>query len=257
MPYVKRRMPTKRATVKSRKIYKKRVYKRSSTTLKALVKKEISRNIENKSVSTDPVAYTFNAVNTTCSPAVSLTFPALSISQGTGDGTRIGNKINIKRAVINMNFTCSTQNASDTGPFYVMFYIGRLKQDPAATPAAADLLKLLNDGSGSTGLTNSTLTMLRNINRDYFTISATRKFKLGMASSLSAVTTYPNNDFPLNRQFKISLKSLLGPLTFDDNNTTRNKFLYLWAHVIQVNSTATTSAPVVLEYYVDINYEDA
>jgi len=217
----------------------------------SIIKKVVRSLAEKKSVNTDPATYTFNAVNTTMSPAVDLTTALTGIAQGNTDGTRIGNRIRLQRYTLKISF--NIDNYTDLGTFgqgIVQLFIGRLKQDPSGAPNATDLTRIYNDGSGSAGADGTMLATLRDINTDYFQIVAYRRFKMGNAAS--AVT---NNDFPCAVEFVID-NLLKGDVVYNDALTPVNKFLYMWATYTGLDSNATSVAHVRCRYYISCQYSD-
>lgn len=221
-------------------------------TPKSIIAKVVRSLAEKKSVNTDPTTYSFNAVNTTMSPAVDLTTALAGIAQGNTDGTRIGNKIRLSRYTLKINFVPSAL-APTTAPLVVQMFIGRLKQDPAQLPNATDLTRIYQDGAGSAGADGTMLSTIKDINTDYFQIVAYRKFKLGAASN--GTLLHANNDFPFFQEFVIN-DLLKGDVTFNDALTPVNKFLYMWCTATTLYDAATTAAPVLCRYYISCEYTD-
>lgn len=254
MPYVRyrRRRAAKKPLRKTRKGVR-RVYKRTGGTIARQVKKVISRMAEIKSVNTDPTTYGFNANNGTCSPAVDMTTALEQIATGNTDGSRVGNRVMLKRYDVRMNFYMNPTFIS--GATFrggkVMVYFGTLKSDRNATPNSTDLGRLKNDGSGSASLDNTWLSTLRDDNKDYFNIVAKREFKLGGAGS-----PYPNNDFPIQKT--LIFKNLLkGQVVWNDGLLAVNKALFMWCHFVTVDSVLlTVTVPVLCDYYISCKYID-
>lgn len=254
MPYVRyrRRRNAKKPVRKVRKGVR-RVRRSTRGAFSRKVKKVISRMAEVKSVNTDPTTYAFNANNSTCSPAVDLTTPLEQIATGNTNGSRIGNRVQLKRYDIRMNFYMNPTYVSGATfrPGFVHVWFGTLKNDKFAQPNATDLTRLYDDGSGSAGPDQTVLSTLRDINKDYFNIHAYRKFKLGGAGS-----PYPNNDFPIQKT--IIVKNLLkGQVVWNDGLLAVNKSMYLWAHFTTVDSVNITIVPPILcDYYLSVKYTD-
>lgn len=217
----------------------------------SVIKKVVRSLAEKKTVNADPLAYTFNAVNSTMSPAVDLSTPLQNIVQGNADGTRIANRIRLTKYTLKIAFNMPSVvdgGRSDQG--VVQMFIGRLKQDPSQLPNAVDLTRIYQDGGGVAGADGTMLSTIRDINTDYFNIVAYRKFKLGRADA-----ALPNNDFPLYQEFVIN-DLLKGEVVYNDALTPVNKFLYMWCTWTGLNSVATTVAHVECRYYLSVAYTD-
>lgn len=254
MPYVRyrRRRAAKKPLRKARKGVR-RVYKRTRGTIARQVKKVMSRMAEVKSVNTDPTTYGFNANNSTCSPAVSMTTALEQIATGNTDGSRIGNRVMLKRYDVRMNFYMNPSFIS--GATFrggkVVLYFGTLKSDHHNLPSSVDLGRIKNDGSGSSALDQTVLSTLRDDNKDYFNIVAKREFKLGGAGS-----PYPNNDFPIQKT--VILRNLIkGQVVWNDGLLATNKALFFWAHFVTIDSVLLTVTPAVnCDYYISCKYID-
>jgi len=237
----------------AKKTYAKKAYKKSN--LKATISKVLNSKVETKTTGQDPVSYTWNANNLLMSPSIALT-DALDMSQGTTDGTRIGNKITVTSAILNLNITANS-NALATPPTIISIYIGYKKADRGSNITAPELLRFFNDGASSVGQTGTTLDLLRNINRDEFVVVKRMDMKIGSASNEDLAIQYNNNDFPYFINKKIRLPSMEGIVTFTRDATTgsHNKQLYMWATWTVVTS-ASNAFPPVFNYYMDIKYKD-
>lgn len=240
-------------------------------TPKAMIAKVIREIAEKKSFNTDPVLMGFSAANNFMSPNAgspgyalaphNLVAPINLISQGTGAGDRIGNKIYLHEYTIKMNFTMNKNYVSNATflPGVVQVWIGRIKHDPAKAPTITDIGRLCDDGSGSvTASDGSMLTTLRDNNLDYFDIVAYRRFWLGSAGAQGAgAPLYPNNNF--SAQKSIIIKNLLkGKVTFNDTTNSQNdKFLYMWYTFTTLDGTVlSNSVPVEGQYYISGKFSD-
>lgn len=241
---VKRKVYKKKRTSKAISSVNKRV-------IRSVVKNTVKNLVEKKSCNQDPQDYTFNASNATMSPAVHLD-GALDLSQGNTDGTRIGNQINVTKAVLNFVITRSTIGAFKPG--IISIFIGYVRNNRRDPPSSANLLEIYQDGSTSTDADGTLLSTLRNVNTDRFVIFKKMDFKIGFADNGG---NHANNDFPLMVRKKISLKPLLGKITYNDANTSNHdKQLFMWATYTNYDSVLTTSTNVILKYYLDIEYID-
>lgn len=255
MPYVRyrRRRITKRKSLRKVRKGVRRVRRSTRSTFARKVKKVITRMAEVKSVNTDPTNYAFNANNGTCSSAVDLTTALEQIATGNTNGSRIGNRVQLKRYDIRMNFYMNPTYVSGATfrPGFVHVWFGTLKSDKFAQPNSTDLSRLFDDGNGSISPDNTVLSTLRDVNKDYFNIHAYRKFKLGGAGS-----PYPNNDFPIQKT--LIVKNLLkGQVVWNDGLLAVNKAMFMWCHFTTVDSVLlTVTVPVLCDYYISCKYVD-
>lgn len=215
-----------------------------------IIKKVVRSLAEKKTVNTDPLLYTFNAVNSTMSPAVDLTTALTGIAQGNTDGARIGNKIRLAKYTLKINFV-PTSTVVAPGAYIVQLFVGTLKQDPGKLPSATDLTRIYDDGAGTAAADGTMLSTIRDINTEYFKIAAYRKFKLGPALN----GTVTNNDFPFFQEFVID-DLLKGEVIYNDALTPVNKFLFMWCTATSVYDAITVSAPVLCRYYISCQYTD-
>lgn len=249
-------MAPKKRNPKAPKRFQKRKAPKSkapSAKMASLVKTVLNRQVETKSTGNDPVAYTFNAItlNGTMSPAIDLS-TALDISQGTSDGARIGNKINVSYAMLKFHLRAVDANT----PSIISIYIGYRKEFRNTVPTAGQLTQIFNDGAASSGHDGtSALNLLRNINTDAFTIVKRFDIKLGF----STPATYSNNDFPVFVNKKVRLPSLEGicQYTQDGTATAHNKQLYMFCQYTAVNASYSVNVnPPILQYYMSLQYKD-
>lgn len=243
-----------------RKTFKKKTVKRRAMPRKTLVKTikaVVNRQAETKHINMDPLSYSFinanlNNENTLMYDAVNLA-DNLILSQGDSDGTRDGNKINITKCVLNINAVALTTSSI---PAFISIYIGYLKADRSTIPSAASMLNFLQDGASSTYLDETTLSLLRNVNKDKFTIVNSVRFKLG--ASDNTTNALSNNDFPIFANKKISIKNLLGKMQYNDADTAPSKDLFMWMHVTGINSAEIVQPDTryKINYYLDTQFKD-
>lgn len=256
LKYFGRRRRSKSQT-KKRKPLRKRVTKNRviTNTCKQVVNKILNKRAEVKHLSSNPNQYGWTNV-----PADnSLPFDAVNLAslysmiEGDSDGERVGNRIYVKKA--DFCFNASAHNSPSTGPFIVDFWAGFVKPEQSFPPTPTQQLRLLQDGNSSTGQDNTTLKLLRGVNKDLFTIVNHRRFKLGTSEATSLV--HSNNDFPLFRNFRISIRKLLGTMKYDDATSNPSKYMYVWFHCVRVDSALVAQAQCPeINYYLDMDYTD-
>lgn len=265
-------MPWKKKTYTKKKkpytSYKKKYMKKSyvSKSVKNYVKKQIHRNEENKQFTENqgPTALNFSTSGTI--PLAYDITPALSY--GTANGFRIGNRVRVLRASLNVNLFKS-QAATGAGdvPSRVQFIIAKVIEAPTATPSSGDYDKLFWVDGGATDTFESGATNMfqRPFNKEYWDVRYRSPiFKIGNATGSSAsISSNPgyNNDFYLVRDWKVSLNKIFPKIIkFDSANsgsTNCNWFVIFFIQKIDfTTSTTGWSAPgaTVLTNFL---YEDA
>lgn len=197
-----------------------------------------------------------------------------TITQGTGQGQRIGNSIRIKKAWLRFVLYPQQYNVTSNPtpqPQDVRLLIFSIK--PAVTTGATtkeQAWTILNtnffaNGNSSNGQLGNLYDMVSYPNPDVVSIYFDRQMKLGF-STISGMTgqntinLFGNNDYTLNCQMKIEItKFLPAKITFnDDNNSTSRQ---LFAVFMPVNSDGTgpvsTRIPASMFYGLDVQYIDA
>lgn len=251
-------MPKKYAPVVTVPARKRRVVRgkpRKRPSFNKAVKNAIYKIAETKYSGTDPAGYAFNATNALMSAPVNLS-DAFNLSQGTNQGERVGNRIDITRAMLNLNITQAGGSAA--GPNIVTIFIGYLKGTRGTAPSSTSFLSLLQDGNLASGMDNTTLSLLRNINTDLF-VAKRYTFKVGQSfwDPGTGIQVQGNNDFKMFVNRKISLKPLLGNMTFQTDSTasSHNKDLFMWCQWTVPLGTVD-SVPPILNYFLDGGYKD-
>lgn len=263
---------------RGRKAFKprRRFFKRKGITTKKaitrIVKRVVARNEENKSkeyVNTRqilPYAGNQDANVIPLSPYASY----LDITQGTADGSRIGNRIKIKHASITFTLWpypySSSLNAVPI-PQDIQFYIFYDRQNDTEVPVPSSNGDFYQN-NGSTSTFTGTLTDLtRWVNQDRYRVVYRRRFKLGFAQNAASGAdannaNWSNNDYKLNiMNFKVNYtKWLVKNVKYNDNNatpTTRGLFC-MWISVPCNGSTwGSTQLPSTVTMQTRVTYEDA
>jgi len=152
------------------------------------------------------------------------------ISQGTGEGQRIGNRIKVKKAVIDMMVNPaqynSTTNPTPT-PCILKMWIYRLKAVSNATEvqnAISGYFKQSNNGD--LGLAGTYADLLLPDNEDAIQILHTQEWKVGFSQNggtggQAGYQTKCNNDFKMCVRIKKDItKFLYAAYDFNDTTTT-------------------------------------
>lgn len=253
-----RKTALKKAPV--RKMVKKVMKKRApvSLSIKSYVQKALGKAIENKVPaplsSTD--ALLVPITNTVSWGTLIPLANVFNVTQGVGQGQRVGDKIRPKR----WNFRGFIHNnGSASIPYVVKMFIFKLKltyEDPTG-PAYSGPVDFYQNGSTSQGPVNNYQDIMRTVNTDKYQIYTTRTFKVGAAGVGGG-----NNDFKAVCPFNINLlKYQDHRLTYNDSvtNTPQNAGLYACFAIANFDGTSGvpgTNAPQ-LSYDVNAEYEDA
>jgi len=191
------------------------------------------------------------------------------IAQGVGQGDRIGNQIHITgmtfKGFISLNPTVSTANK----PLYVKMFIGRLKNE-TLIPQQQQLAALFQLGNTNVPPTNTLTDINRYVNKNLFTIYATRLFKLGNLQSFDGTNNITNNDFKMTKFFRVSLTKHIGLLKYSNsydglptNQPTNNKACFVWFVMGNYDGTEViyeddvANAPIQISYDLEYKYKDA
>jgi len=242
--------------------------------LKKLVRREIARNVENKTKQSYVITKTIvpsSSVNAQDNVIELGPTVGLVIEQGVGQGQRIGNRIKTKKLVWKGTMVPTPYNATTNGipvPQQVKIWIFYDRTDPNAEPQPAT--NFFQDGNSSRGFLNDLADLWAPINTDRYRILASKTFKIGYADYSGQTTNaaatsgnqyFANNDFKLNANFSFNLtKHYPKNVRFDDNNgvpTTRG--LFAMFHTVTADGTAfpSGSIPLGVQYVQNYVYEDA
>lgn len=249
-PYRKPRKSTKKYS-KFVKVYNKPTL---NPVIKTYVKKELAKNIENKI--TQNVANAANVLTITAfSEPTPPTFSyyrwapqgngnLFSISQGTAQNERVGNKIKIKRWIVkgsvyaNSAFgqTEANGNPNLSGQMIVKLYFGRKVN--ISDVVDGTLAELYQEGGQAITPDGDVVERLYAINKDNYKVYWQRTFKIGVSvqAGTGAVIGESNNDYKLSREFGFDICKLVckNHITkYDDNTADPNDAmldsLTLWA----------------------------
>lgn len=275
-------MPFRRpkSLYKRRRSYaKKRTYKRRASVrrvpvaVKKFVSRALSKNTEDKSYQSYNLqqdiypsnSTQFDSVVTPLAPdAVGLT-----LSQGAGQGQRIGNRIKIKKLTIAGVMHPTPYNATTNptpAPIQIKMWIFYDKENPTLTPTPRADGDFLQFGNGVSGFQNDLMDLYAPVNKDRYSILWTGITKLGYASytgtgALPQSGNLSNNDFQLNSNFAIDLTKMV-PKYYDFRDTATNpttRGLYMMCQAVYANGAQMASAtiPAQMSYVQNVVFEDA
>jgi len=254
---------------RAKRVYKKRTAKGVTVATKRYVKREIHRNIENKTESGEH-NLTITSHNQNTNMNVTSLIPYANISHGTFQGSKIGNEIRTRKLILRMVITMNPYELAYhtyCKPEIVQIFIGKVKNAKPQFPIAADFQKLFQQGDSSTPPLSNLLDLCLPINKDYFTIYKTMKLKIGYAQSSqpsgaapSGNQYYSNNDYKLNHIITLDVTKYCPKLLKFNDGTLQptNDGLFMWAQCVPGDGTAGDQArPVNMKLVTEYVYEDA
>lgn len=245
----------------------------SRVAIKSMIKRELSRNIENKTfqylgTGHDILPCTSPGFDGQIIPvAPSATY--LQIQQGLGQGSRIGNKIKIKNLKMDGVLFPLGYNAVSNltpAPIQVKMWVFYDKEEPNALPTPQGSADFLQFGSSALALQNELFDHTMPVNLDRYRVLTTRTYKLGYASyggtgAQPQQGNFANNDFKLNCRVRVNLtKYAIKTVLFRDNNsnpTTRGLYVMFEPVYANGNPIGSTQIPARFEYMLTVDYEDA
>lgn len=262
----------------------KRVYKRKpSLKLKSYVKKILHRQIENKLVTSGSTfnLYPISNSNFTMnnifplSPHTEAGYPAamqIIISQGSGSGNRVGDRIRTAKVMLKgiiypnpHNSVSNTLNA----PLEIIMWIFKIKGGLQDTQAAVSNMmanNIFKIGNAASPISNTLSDLNMPINNDVIIVKKKRVFKVGNSSQAVSVGSnssnlYSNNDFKLNNRFSIDVTKYVNKnIRFADanNNATTSTTWCAFTFSAADNSAVLPSLmPASVNYWLTYQYEDA
>lgn len=272
MPYGKKVVITKK------KFYRKpkgRGKKMQNKKIEQIVHRVISRNLEHKSSEyglTGKLIFPGTGiVNNNDSNIIPMSpfGSALAIGQGTGDGVRVGNRITITKASLDMTiYPAPATSFTTPKPQNIMFILFYDKQNPTLIPTPQSNGDFYQNGNSVSTFNNNLTDITRWINFDRYKVFYKRVFKVGTADyegtgASTANNYFANNDYKLNvLNFKVNLmKYLVKRVRYNDNLTTpMTRALFgMWVSLPADNQTwnGTTDTPAAVSFQLHIQYTDA
>lgn len=192
----------------------------------------------------------------------------LAIQQGTGQGGRIGNVINMTRLnfqfILNPNpYAVGTNGVPQ--PRDIILWIFSDKLNPTSLPVqGADFLQL---GNTSQGLTNTITDEMAPWNSDAYLVHKRIRYKLGYSEYTAGTGAAANSGFYANNDYKISVKRSINILKYavkrvkyNDNSstpTTRGVYAIFQAVANDGQQIANTGIPAAYGFILDCKYKDA
>lgn len=241
------------------------------TSVAKTVRKVLEQQAEKKKsqyTETDKLLYAYNAG----APWTSGIFPvtpygaSLQISQGVGDGGRVGNRIKIsklrfKGMIVPTGYNATSNSAPE--PQFVKMWLLYDKEAPNTIPAPGT--DFLQAASSSNALTGTASDMFARVNTDRWVVKYEKVFKMGFATyggtgTSPAFQSLTNNDFKLSNEFDIDLMPYIAKhVTYDDNTSipeTRGLFCVMEVVNIYGNTNPAASIKAEMHFQLDMEYTD-
>lgn len=253
-----------------KKVVKKAVQKYKKKQLTKFIKKVMTRKVETKIA--DPYTQSniallpYDTTNNKFGIEIPMTNILSTITQGTGQGQRIGNRINVVSMTMKGYVVCqrSTLPTNANGNIYLKFLWVRRKNNLLPINSASSS-NFFQNGNSTVSPNNQPSDILRQINRDVYNVYTSRMFKLGFSDGGVSATTIPNgdapnNDFKVSKMFKVSLSKHINKIIYDDNTAIPNNWgCYLVPLMCYADGTAigpSTLPNVELNFDLECKYKD-
>lgn len=234
------------------KIKNKKPYK---SNIKKYVKNELKRMIETKINDVESSGnLIYGYINDTMVRNL-----LISPAMGTGEGNRIGNKINCTNLTLRFSIYCYNQSTT-TPPVYFDVYIFKMKTQNlgGGMPTSAQMLMFLEDGNSSKQYVGTNLDGMRYLNNDLFTLCVKKRISLYNPYSTAISITSSINP---HRYFSLNLTKYIKKnwLFNDTSNTIENDNLYMAVGATLTNGSVLPIATLFGEfsYLIQAKYKDA
>lgn len=271
-------MAYKRKTYKRRAV--KRTYKRyKKSAKKASIKRVVKRVLATQAeVKTYANMYTIRNLYTSTSSSLNFDFNNIGtcawgaggvvLSQGTGQGARVGNSVRLKKMTFKGSIHPTGYNSTTNptpAPVACRMILFRQKDSPASQPAIVANNDIFQYGNTTQGLQDDLVDLWLSTNKDKYTIVGDRKFKIGYATSngtggAANQSYYANNDFKMLYNFSIDVTKHLPKITkFNDANstpTTPNLYYAVWYTAPDGTGIPANRICAQMQYVVEAKYTD-
>jgi len=199
----------------------------------------------------------------------------LQITQGSGQGQRIGNKISISKATFKYVICPDEWNSTTNNqivPQVVRLYFMRYKVLPTDTPPLPSICggtaSVFQAGNATQGFRGTLQDYTDDINLDSFTLLGTRTHKVGYSvadqaafGGVSALQYFANNDYKLNIIGKLDItKWYPKNIIFNDNvdQYAQNLGLFVLIQTIGANGAlqGNNKQTIQFDYRINVEYKD-
>lgn len=272
-----------------RRAPKRRMYRKRRglgvKSVKAIARSVVERGRETKSLQREILNYfvysyaTGNAglidtaIMFSLTPTTAVTFPQgqLPLTQGTGQGNRIGNAVDFTKGTLRMMLSCNPYNATSNPfpqPIIAKIFVGYDKTKAHGQPDPS-LPDFFQNGSSASAPTGTLTDMFSVVNKDRYVVCYTRTVKVanseyfGSTSNSAVPPTYQyytNNDYKLNPVVNINFsKKMIHRAKFDDiNNTQSGRGTFCWILTSPSTFASTmVGSPLAISCQINNEFKDA
>jgi len=255
---------------KKRTSQKKTTKKDKQLATRAYVKKLVDSRIEDKAQHFDNVinfgSY-FLDQSLSC-VAIGPASTTYLVSQGAGQGQRIGNVIRPKKVILKyylFPLPYDIETNPTPMPQVVRIWVGNIRSDLSVKPDYSYFAKLYQSGNSAYPPSNTIDDMMAPINQDLFVERATRVHKVGHSildpanGNVQMNQYFSNNDSTMGTFGVIDCtKFFRTKLHFDDATNTPDSNVFMWMEAVNCDNSQSLSGPTVkLVYNIEFVYEDA
>lgn len=194
-------------------------------------------------------------------------YGALGMSQGTGQGQRIGNRIRNKKFMFNFVLRARAYDAStNPSPQANMVRMVLFYERDAPTDTPNPTTDFFNLGNGFQSINGDLADQIATFNTDVYRILAVKSFKLGAAANVAGdvATTNPNgynNDFQTNVLCRWDITKYIPKMVRYPDNVTLPSSRGLWCCVMLSPAAAGVGSsgvvPVFMQYWLSAEYSDS
>lgn len=261
---------TRRKPATKKAFVKKAVTKAKTQRLTKFIKRVVARTEEVKHGSDTNIIGLSAYTNTTnlpnmIIPVTPYAVSGISISQGTGQTDRIGNKIRTKSSwlrgcIYPRVYNATTNPQPQPQEVRVWFFSAKNTNNQLTT-----LPNFLQNGNSSGAPVGTILDMTRMVNSDVYIYRGHRTFKVGFSNyggtgAQLGSQTFNNNDFKYNVKFNINLTKMMPKVIqyndSDDTPFSRSVFMYWETVDADGQSQAATEIQLEMSYTHSFDYTD-
>lgn len=263
--YKKRFSPKRTYKPKTKKAFVSKVLKKSKTNYikriaKSVMKKKTETKFAPSYIQNNYQIQPYNTATNFFGSTISLITPLTNIVQGTGQGNRIGNKIEVVDYTVKGYITLQ-RNLSTTpnqNVFVKLLFIRRKNTNEDINNAISN--NFFQNGNTTSAPQNLPSDLFRTINKDVYTVYTSRLFKLGFADGGATSTPQSNNDFSLCKMFRIKLNKHIKRIQYDDSTAAPTRWA-CWMVPLICNSDGTalsnaTCPQIEFNWDAQIKYKD-
>lgn len=225
----------------------------SKSSINQIVKRQIGKHFENK---IQEFAYENIGVYNTIANTNFLSLMPI-LSQGTGEGERIGNQITIKKVMLRFTIYMDSTYANASVPKYVDFYIVKYRNSNSQ-PSVTDANKLLQQGNGATSYNGEILDGLRDVNTDLYILKKRKRWTMCNAFTATNPIGYGSLKGMMTMKFNIT-KFYKKYIKFSDTITSPsndNLFLCVGTTDYYQTGTPATAQTGQMSFDMTFTYED-